>query len=423
MALSAWCLLLAAAVLWGRHLLPGGSLNLNAPPFLGHYRFAPLAQVPGLAAATVGVAALPVLTARLAWRWLLPASGLAAAAWAVALGVGDGHPTLGGVLNQSGEYLPVLAAIGDSPGTFLAGFAEAVSDRGYTVHVNGHPPLMVLTFWAWDRLGAQGPGWAAALVIGVGASAVPAVAVALREVADEAVARRALPFLVLAPFAVTVATSADAFFLGVAAWGAALLAVGLRRRSWPVLAAAGLLVGAVPYLSYGLLPFGAVLVAVAVLVLRRERWPTARVGAAMATALVAGLLVVPVVMTAAGFWWFDGVAATHRAWSLGKGDDRPYLYSFLADFAVLAGLTGPATAVAAARRPRGATAVLAAATLVALLVLAASGVTRLEVERIWLPYAPWLVVLTATLRGRLRGWLALNAAVALAFQVLVRSGW
>jgi hypothetical protein len=179
----------------------------------------------------------------------------------------------------------------------------------------------------------------------------------------------------------------------------------------------------VPYLSYGLLPFGAVLVAVAGLALRRERRPTARARAAMATALVAGLLVVPVAMTAAGFWWFDGVEATHRAWSLGKGDDRPYLYSFLADFAVLAVLTGPATAVAAARRPRGATVVLAAATLVALLVLAASGVTRLEVERIWLPYAPWLVVLTATLRGRVRAWLALNAAVALAFQVLVRGGW
>jgi hypothetical protein len=421
-ALSAWCLLLVAAVLWGRHLLPGGSLNLNAPPFLGHYRFAPLAQLPGLAAAAAGVAVLPVLAARVPWRWMQCAGWLAAAAWAVALGVGDGHPTLGGVLNQSGEYLPVLAAIGDSPGAFLAGFADAVSDRGYTVHVNGHPPLMVLAFWAWDRLGAQGPGWAAALVIGVGASAVPAVAVALREVADEAVARRALPFLVLAPFAVTVATSADAFFTGVAAWGAALLAIGLRRRSWPPLAAAGVLVGAVPYLSYGLLPFGAVLVAVAGLALRRER-PAARARAAMATALVAGLLVVPVAMTAAGFWWFDGVEATHRAWSLGKGDDRPYLYSFLADFAVLAVLTGPATAVAAARRPRGATVVLAAATLVALLVLAASGVTRLEVERIWLPYAPWLVVLTATLRGRVRAWLALNAAVALAFQVLVRGGW
>src|SRR5256885_7873012 len=41
--------------------------------------------------------------------------------------------------------------------------------------------------------------------------------IALREVSDGASARRAMPFLVLAPAAVFW-TSADAFFTGVAAW-------------------------------------------------------------------------------------------------------------------------------------------------------------------------------------------------------------
>ena len=418
-----WTGLLVTSVVWGRHLLPGGSLNVSSPPFLGLPRFAPAAQLPALAAAGVGVLVLPVLAARLAWRLLVPVAGLAAAGWAIALGIGDGHPTLGGVLAQSGEYLPALDAVGDSPRAFLTGFADAVAHRQYPVHVNGHPPLMVLILWAWDRLGAAGPGWAAALVIGVGASAVPAVAITLREVANEAVARRAVPFLVLGPFAITVATSADALFMGVTAWAAAALAVGLARHRWPVMALAGLLMGAVPYLSYGLLPFGAVLLGVALLIVRRGQPSPARAGRRMVPALAVGLLVVPVAMTAAGFWWLDGVRGTHQAWAAGRGDDRPYFYSFLADFAVLAVLTGPATTVAAARRCRGATLVLAVASLLAVLALASAGVTRLEVERIWLPFAPWLVILTVSLTGRVRPWLAVNAGVAIVFQTLVLGGW
>ena len=54
---------------------------------------------------------------------------------------------------------------------------------------------------------------------------------------------------------------------------------GPRRRSrlvacagsWPLLAVAGLLAGALPYLSYGLLPYGAVLLAVGRLAVRRPR--------------------------------------------------------------------------------------------------------------------------------------------------------
>jgi len=346
---------------------------------------------------------------------------MAAVTWAVALGFGDGHPTLGGVLNQSGEYLPAVRTVG-SVGDFLSGFAQAVSHRRYPVHVNGHPPLMVLVFWAWGRLGATGPAWAAALVIAAGTSAVIAVATTLREIVDEASARRALPFLVLGPFAITVATSADAFFLGVTAWTAAALAIGIRRGSWLVLVLAGLLAGAVPYLSYGLLPFGAVLVAVTVLAQRGASRPTGGRAFRMAAAFGAGLLVVPLAMTAAGFWWLDGVHGTHAAWAAGRGDDRPYGYSFLADLAVLALLTGPATAVAAARRASGTT-WLATASLAAVLALAAAGVTRLEVERIWLPFAPWLVVLTGSLTTRVRLWLAVNVAVALAFQMLVLGGW
>ena len=66
---------------------------------------------------------------------------------------------------------------------------------------------------------------------------------------------------------------------------------------------------------------------------------------------------------------------------------------------------------------------LAAASLLALLMLAIAGITRLEVERIWLPFAPWLLVLTSALPARSRGWLLANAACALAFQMLVYDVW
>ncbi len=417
-----WLALLVVAVLWGRHLQPQGYLNTFAAPFLGSFRWAPAAQLPALAVGAAGVLVLPDLVARLPWRLVLALAWAAAATWAVALGVGDGHPTLGGVLNQSAEYLPAVRRVAD-PGDFLRGFANAVSHRRYPTHVNGHPPLMVLVLWAWDRLGAAGPDWAGALVIGVGASAVMAVAMTIRTIVDEAAARRALPFLVLGPFAITVATSADAFFLGVTAWAAACLAVGIHRRSYAGLALAGLLAGAVPYLSYGLVPFAAVLAAVAVLGGQREGLPPGRTVVAMTAWFGAGLLLVPLATTNAGFWWWDGVRATHAAWAAGHGNNRPYFYSFLADFAVLAVLTGPATAVAAARRAAGSTALLPASALVAVLSLAAAGVTRLEVERIWLPFAPWLLVLTLSLTTRVRGWLAVNAAVALVFQTAVLGGW
>ncbi len=424
-ALAGWLLLLAVAVVWGHDLLPDGTLNVHAPPFQGHYRFLPRAVVPGTLLAVLGVVVLPVVAQRLAWRVLPVGAAAAAAAWAVGLAVWDGHDSIGGPLGRAHEYLPAVPRVGNDPHAFLVGFADAVAHRDLPVHVNGHPPLMVLVFWAWDRLGATGPGWAGALVIAVGSSAVAAVLVTVRALGDEDTARRALPFLVLAPFAITVATSADAFFLGVGAWSAATLAVALRRGSWPLLVVAGLLAGSLPYLSYGLLPYGAVLAAVGWLGVRRHGLPGGggRSLVGPVVALLAGLAVVPAAFTAAGFWWFDGVQATHRAWQLGKGDDRPYLYSLVADLAILGVLVGPATAAALTRRPGRVPTVLAGSAAVALLLLAVSGVTRLEVERIWLPFAPWLVLLTAGLPGRARGWLAVNAACALAFQLLVRDVW
>src|SRR5207253_8091575 len=72
-----------------------------------------------------------------------------------------------------------------------------------------------------SRVGLPGPGWAAALCIGAGATAAPSVLASLRRVeggaAGEALTRRAAPFVAAAPAAIWMATSADALYAGVAA--------------------------------------------------------------------------------------------------------------------------------------------------------------------------------------------------------------
>src|SRR5262249_56200471 len=77
--------------------------------------------------------------------------------------------------------------------------------------------------------GLGGSAWAGAVCIAGGVAAVPAVLAAVRDVAGEEMARRAAPFLVLTPAAIWIATSADAFFLGVGAWAVALVVLATGR--------------------------------------------------------------------------------------------------------------------------------------------------------------------------------------------------
>ncbi len=155
------------------------------------------------------------------------ASAAAAAAWAVSLALVDGVQGLTSPLEARTEYLADVATVG-SPGAFLSTFVDRIGD--YSIHVQGHPPGMLLLLSALDRVGLGGSGWAAALCIAAGAAAVPAVLVAVREVAGEEMARRATPFLVITPAAIWIATSADAFFMGVSAWAVTLVVLATGRH-------------------------------------------------------------------------------------------------------------------------------------------------------------------------------------------------
>ncbi|WP_285629152.1 hypothetical protein [Actinoallomurus iriomotensis] len=523
----------------GAALRAAGKLPVDpVPPLHASARLLIGPLVPAAVVALAGVAVLPAAVRRLRWRPLLTVAWLASAFWAVVLQWPDG---VSRPLTAPTEYLAGLPAMGDHPLSWLRGFTRHLQE--YPTHVKGHPPLPDLILWILRWTGLNEPGWAAALVIAVGTSSTAAIAMTIRTLADEETARRALPFLVLAPTVICLATSMDALFLGAAAWAVALTAeatapagedtphppwgtiplqssspvdVGhkafhrlwitvlqwagvhgrstartardgavdaqapgparerlpavfrprlgrlarerfpaasgtrlgrLARERFPaasrtrlgrparerlpaafrprqgslawrlvVVSVGGIVTGSLPYLNYGLVTILALPLAVFLLTRPRR---------AVVVTFVLGCAVVPLAFTLGGFLWWDGVAATHAAWAAGAGSERPYAYFLVGDLAVLALIIGPmaAGALPYVLRRGGAFGVLTAATLLGVLALDLSGVTRGEVERIWLPYAAWLTAAAAVHRPPARRALLLQAVTALLIQALVRSPW
>ena len=67
---------------------------------------------------------------------------------------------------------------------------------------------------------------------------------------------------------------------------------------------------------------------------------------------------------------------------------------------------------------------LAAAAALAIAVADLSRMSKAEVERIWLPFVPWLTLSLALLPGDWRRWgLALQVTTALVVQHLVYTSW
>jgi len=436
-AVVVWAVLILVVFTWGYLLRrTGRSPEDVLPPLHATARLLTWQLLPAAATAALLVAAAPVLARRLRWRPLLVTAWAGSAWWAVALALSEGTAGLVRPITTPGEYYTGLSAIGDHPLRWLATFTE--NAQRYPIHVKGHPPGPMLILWGLDAAGPHGPGWIAAAIIAAGSSATVAIAVTVRALAGEELARRALPFLALTPMAVWIATSMDALFLGVGAWATALLALaatapdGRRGRGTACAVAAGLLFGALPYLSYGLLPLFAV--PLAVLVMTRPRWR-------VTIGMLAAMTIVPAAFTLAGFWWPDGVAATHQAYlATGGSSRRPYLFFLVGDFAVLGLLAGPAVAssipalartlregvgrsLSGTERAPAVVALLVTAALIGTITLDLAGLTRGEVERIWVPYAAWLTIATALRPAHGRAWLIAQAATGIAIQALVHSPW
>ena len=370
----------------------------------------------------------PGLAGRLGWRRLMPVTYVAALGWTLFLALIDGWSRgLATRLTPQAEYLNDVPKVHSVP-AMLRTFSSHILDfqpGSWATHVSGHPPGAFLVFVMLDHIGLRGGGPAALFCVVVGASAPVSVAVALRTLGAESAARAALPFLVLFPGAVWVGASADGMFTGVAAAGLALLAIGGVRGGL----AGGLLLGYTLYLSYGLVLVG--VLALVVLWLRPAPRRTTVVAA------VAGVAAVVAAFTASGFWWLTGYHLVVIRYYQGWAADRPYGYWVWADLACLVCCAGPVLApalrrtigrlrgagLAALRAPAGLW-LLPAAALVGILTADVSGLSKAEVERIWLPYAIWLLVGTAWLPERhRRAWLVAQALTALVINHLLLTDW
>ena len=366
-----------------------------------------------IALVPLAVVFAPRVATKAGWRWVLGAAFASAATWAVVLALTEGAGGLFRSPSGTSDYLASVPLIQD-PTTFLATFVERIDS--FTTHVRAHPPAMALVAWTLDRLGG-GPGAMAALEILVGASAIPAVLIAIRDVAGEERARAAAPFLAFAPAATTLASSGDALFMGVGAWAVCLVVLATGRpRGWvPLALGGGFLFGLVAFLSYGLVLLAAIPVAVAV---RRRRLPVLGIAVLAAAPVFLAFL-------AAGFWWVEGLLATRLQYLASAARLRPYGYFAVANLASFAIVCGPAAVASVARSTRSAPLwPLVCGALVAVALADLSGMSKAEVERIWLPFVPWVLASSALLPPRERWtWFALNVVFAFALEIAVTQPW
>ncbi|MGW0787860.1 hypothetical protein ACWD04_06310 [Streptomyces sp. NPDC002911] len=438
-AAAAGAALVAVAIAVGWVIQEGdGSLQVHWPPLLASWdpHLGPGTPA-AVAVALGGVAYGPRLLSRLPWRRLLLTCWAGSVAWILSLALIEGwYRGVARRLTTKHEYLRVIDRF-DDIGAALRGFTDHIvigPPGNWPAHVAGHPPGATLTFVGLDRAGFGGGAWAGTWCIVLGGSAAVAVMVALRALTGEHLARRAAPFLVLAPFAVWTGTSADGYFAAVAAWSVALLALAATRTARHPAAAAlgsGLLFGLTCYLSYGLTLVAALMAAV--LVLTRTARPLGL--------LALGVLVAPVAFTLAGFNWWEAYHLLVERYYQGAGGTRPYSYwiwanlactTLAAGLATVAGLRRTAVSVPAAVRglrsgSASATQRLVVLTLAAFLALAVadlSGMSKAETERIWQPFVVWLMPAAALLPDiDRRGWLTAQAVVALLINHLLWTGW
>ncbi|GAB3261077.1 hypothetical protein [Nocardioides dilutus] len=396
----------------------------EVPPLHGRWEpklFGP-GTLPAVAVALLGWRYAADLAARLPWRLLLLASYAASLAWLLSMALVDGTDGLSRVLGNPYEYL-VTAREVDDVSVLLDTYVDRIpysADDNWPTHVAGHPPAMLLFFVTLVRLGLGGDLAAGVVVTLLAASVAAAVLVTLRALGAEDLARRAAPFLVLTPAAVFLAVSADAVITVVTAWGIAALALAATaadRRSVGWAGLAGLLLGLSVLMSYGMPLMG--VLAVAVLVAARSWRPL--------LAAVPAALAVVLTFAALGFAWWDAYPVLRERYFDGIAADRPFAYWSWANLAALAVSAGPllGAGLAALRRSSDRVGLLLVGAAVLMVALAdASGMSRAEVERIWLPFIPWLTLSCALLPDGWRRWgLGLQVLTALVVQHLFYTAW
>jgi hypothetical protein len=344
----------------------------------------------------------------------------------------DGANGISAVLVQPHEYLVTARGV-TNIGSMLHEFISRIplhSAHNWTVQVAGHPPGALLFFVLLVHIGL-GSGFAAGMAVTVIAATIPlAVLLTLRRLGAEVGARAAAPFLVLAPAAIWEAVSGDAVFAAVAAWGLFALACAATSAGWPRIIGWSLLSGALLgyclFLSYGLVLLA--ILALAVLLIARSWRPIPVVLGVVAVIVIA--------FAAAGFEWWKAYPVLSQRYYAGIASIRPYSYWVWGDFACLVISAGPVvgSAIGASlSRVRGLRrelpdlrpiVLLTVAGFLTVLIADLSGMSKAEVERIWLPFIPWMLVGVALLPARwVRLVFALQLAVALTVQHLLHIVW
>lgn len=380
-----------------------------------------LLTIPAVVIGLLLVVVLPRLGSSLGWRPLMATAFATAWLWIVAVAMTEGTEGLARTFERRQEYVYDAQNVG-SVHTMLQTFISRIpfdAPDNWYVHVAGHPPGALLYFVGLDRLGITDPFWIGMVCVTVASTAVVAVMVTLRALGSEQLARSAVPWVVLAPSAVWMGVNGDAVFTAVAAWGLALLALAAaHRRALPAVGG-GLLLGYCVYLSYGLPLLG--ILAVTVLL-------TARTWRPLPWAL-GGALVVAAAFTLGGFAWWEAYPVLRERYYDGIASERAFSYWVWANVAAWTFTAGLAvwaafpTAVRALREGN-VLARLAAAAVLTIVVADLSGMSKAEVERIWLPFTIWIVALPSLLPVRWhRPLLVSQVVLALVTQQLLLTRW
>jgi methylthioxylose transferase len=394
-------------------------IRLGAGPLVGDYLMrVGWRTLPVVVCAVVIVVWGPRIAGTLRLRWLALSTAVSTTVFTVLLAATDNRQQmLEPVVNKT-EYWQALATAAP-PGEFIDTYVERLP--GYSVHLRGHPPGFTALLLAGREAGMTSP-WLVATLCWVAAGvAAGAVVIAVWRLAGARPARTIAPFLCVAPYAVWAGTSADAVYMAVAAGGVALLtwaATGEQsaRRRWLWAASAGAVFGMLIFGTYG----GALIAPVAAaVVVATRRWSL------VAPALLAMATVVAL-WALAGFWWFDGVAATRKEYWAGTAQFRePWRFAVF-NVAALLIAVGPVAVVGLAMLRRARWVWFVGGAMLAVAISNASQYTKGEVERIWLLFMPWLTVAALGVAAS-RRWavvaLGVQAATAIVIQSVLSTKW
>lgn len=363
----------------------------------------------------------PALIDRLQWPAAVAATTLTSWVWTMALALSEGSAGLSRVFSRQGEYRYDARQVADIQAT-LNEFIDRIpreSVEHWHTHVAGHPPGALLSFVLLDRIGITSALWVGVAVVTIGATTVAAIMLTLRDLSNEAFARKAGIWIGLAPAAVWAGVSADWYFAAVAAWGLFFLARAVRRQSAVAAVVAGVLLGWCVFLSYGL-----ILLAIPALALI---WLGS--GWRVLPWVLGGALAVTAIFWAAGFAWWEAFPVLHERYYAGIAAERPYGYWVWADLGAWIFSLGLATCAAfpmliRLARTRSAAALVVVSVAAAVGVAAVSGMSKAEVERIWLPFTAWVLAAGGLLPPRWRSpLLVTQIATAVVVQAVLLTRW